>query len=378
MSYSKGTIEMNIPVVVNSKRTIIGKKGGVLKDIPPEQMVSKLIKALLLNTGIKPEDVSDVILGNVVGPGGNLARLSALTAGLPLVVPGLTVDRQCGSGLEAINLACRLIQAGAGEIYLAGGVESTSLSTFPKRARFSPDSIGDPDMGIGAENVAEKYGVTRDEQDTFAALSYERAYDSLHKNRFVSEQISIVPFDRDEALKPGMNYQKLIQRARPIFIETGTVTAANSCGLNDGAALSLILSEKKAKELGLSIQLKFKDAVTVGVDPNTPGIGPVLAVKRLLLQSQLTMDEIDIVELNEAFSAQVVASAKSLQIPYERLNKGGGAIAYGHPYGASGAILVTRLYSEMKSIQCRYGIATIGIGGGLGIATLFEKYMEEE
>ncbi|MBE3102853.1 MAG: acetyl-CoA C-acyltransferase [Bacilli bacterium] len=369
---------MNIPVVVNSKRTIIGKKGGVLRGIPPEQMVSKLIQALLLNTGIKPEDISDVILGNVVGPGGNLARLSALTAGLPIGVPGLTVDRQCGSGLEAINLACRLIQAGAGEIYLAGGVESTSLSAFPTRARFSPDSIGDPDMGICAENVAEKYRVTRENQDSFAALSYEKAYDSILNNRFASEIVSIVPFDRDEGLKPRMNYQKLIQRARPIFKEAGTVTAANSCGLSDGASLSLILSEKKAKELGLTIYLQFKDAVTVGVNPNMPGIGPVPAVKKLLFQSQLSIEEIDVVELNEAFAAQVVASAKELQIPFEKLNKGGGAIAFGHPYGASGAILVTRLHSEMKCIPCHYGVATIGIGGGLGIATLFEKYVEEK
>jgi acetyl-CoA C-acetyltransferase len=367
---------MNTPVVVDSKRTIIGKRGGVLKDVHPEQMVAELMKVLLKDTGIQPEDISDVILGNVVGPGGNLARLSLLEAGLPMSVPGVTVDRQCGSGLEAINLACRLIQAGAGDIYLAGGVESTSLSTFPQRARFSPERIGDPDMGIGAENVAEKYQVTRVEQDKFAFSSYERAYQSLFNGRFDQEVVSIVPFDHDEGLKDGMNYQKLIQRARPVFKKEGTVTAANSCGLNDGASLSLILSEKKANELGLPIQLKFRDAVTVGVDPNLPGIGPVPAVKKLLLQTQLKIEEIDVIELNEAFAAQVVASVKELNLPWNKLNKGGGAIAYGHPYGASGAILVTRLLSEMNSFSCRFGVATIGIGGGLGIATLFEKPKE--
>ncbi|WNB92422.1 acetyl-CoA C-acyltransferase [Bacillus sp. NEB1478] len=364
---------MKTAVIIDAKRTVIGKKDGYFKDVPPENLAAAVIRAILKENNIPSHMVTDVILGNTVGPGGNLARLSALTAELPFSVPGFTVDRQCGSGLEAINLACRLIQSGAGDIYIAGGVESASTSTYPKRARFSPDVNGDPDMGVGAENVAEYYKITREVQDEYALLSYKRTLHSIEKGRFLNE---IVPFKdtplRDEGIKPMPTLERIIKRSRPAFKETGTVTAANSCGVNDGASVVLVMSEEKAKELHLLPKLKFIDSVSAGVDPNLPGIGPVPAVNSILQRNGNVIEEIDVFELNEAFSSQVVASAQELNIPWDKLNKGGGAIAFGHPYGASGAILVTSLLREMTD-EDRYGIATLGIGGGLGIATLFEN-----
>ncbi|MGC4378874.1 acetyl-CoA C-acyltransferase [Fictibacillus sp. Mic-4] len=364
---------MDHAVIIGAKRTVIGKKGGILKNVPPENLAATVMKELVKQYSISPEVVSDVILGNVVGPGGNMARLSALTAGFPFSVPGVTIDRQCGSGLEAINIACRLVRSGAGDIYLAGGVESSSLSPFSKRARFSPDSIGDPDMGAAAENVAEKYNVSREEQDDFALLSYQKAIDSTQKGRFINEIVPMNGILHDEGINLRTNYKKLIGRARPVFKEGGTVTAANSCGVNDGAAVVLVMSEKKAESLGLTPALRFIDSVVAGVDPNYPGVGPVPAVKQLLTRNGLSVDDIDLVELNEAFAAQVLASIKELNIPIEKLNRGGGAIAFGHPYGASGAILVTRLCSEMKRMGGKFGLATLGIGGGMGLATLFEN-----
>ncbi|MDR7073412.1 acetyl-CoA C-acyltransferase [Fictibacillus barbaricus] len=364
---------MNTAVIIDAKRTVIGKKDGYFKDVPPEKLAAAVIQAILKENNIPSHLVSDVILGNTVGPGGNLARLSALTAELPVTVPGFTVDRQCGSGLEAINLACRLIQSGAGDIYIAGGVESASTSTYPKRARFSPNAIGDPDMGAGAEKVAEFYGITREIQDEFALLSYKKTHHSIEKGRFTRE---VVPFEDvpliDEGIKPISTLERIIKRSRPAFKENGTVTAANSCAVNDGASAVLMMSEEKAKELGLRPKLKFIDSVASGVDPNLPGIGPVPAVESLLQRNSKTVEEIDVFELNEAFASQVVASAQELHIPWDKLNKGGGAIAFGHPYGASGAILVTSLLREMTAHD-RYGIATLGIGGGLGIAALFEN-----
>ncbi|MFC0236687.1 acetyl-CoA C-acyltransferase [Fictibacillus phosphorivorans] len=364
---------MKKAVIIDAKRTVIGKKAGYFKGVGAEKLAAAVIQKILKDNNVSPDMVSDVILGNTVGPGGNIARLSALTAGLPVTVPGFTVDRQCGSGLEAINLACRLVQTGAGEIYLAGGTESVSTSTFPQRARFSPDSIGDPDMGVGAENVAEKYGITRAIQDEYSLLSYKRTIDSNEQNRFNNELVAYndVPL-MDEGIKRLSVIERLMKRAKPAFKENGTVTAANSCGLNDGASIVLVMSEEKAKELKLAPKLLFIDAVTAGVDPNVPGIGPVPAVNTLLQRMDLSISEIDVFELNEAFASQVVASAQELNISWDKLNKGGGAIAFGHPYGASGAVLVTSLLREMTSGD-RFGIATLGIGGGLGIATLFER-----
>jgi acetyl-CoA C-acetyltransferase len=379
---------MRQPVLVTAKRTAIGKVGGMFKDVPPEVLAGEVIRQIVLEYDLNVFEIDEVILGNAVGPGGNLARLSALTAGLPVDVPAFTVDRQCGSGLEAINLAFRLVQAGAGDIYLAGGVESSSLAPWkiekpvslyaphgPRiftRARFSPDFIGDPDMGVAAENVAEAFGITREEQDQYALKSHQKAVNSQETGRFLEEIVPVNGMAKDECPRPDTTFEKL-QRLKPVFKENGTVTAGNACPINDGAAVALIMSDKKCLELGLKPQARFVDCASAGVDPNILGIGPVPAVRKLLSRTNKTIDDIDIVEFNEAFASQVLASIRQLGIPEEKVNVGGGAIAIGHPYGASGAILITRLLTEMKRNNVHYGLATLGIGGGLGIATLLEK-----
>ncbi|AZK47451.1 thiolase family protein [Paenibacillus lentus] len=387
---------MAIPVIVAAKRTAIGKYGGMFKETPPEVLTAEVIKAILNDMLVQACEIDDVILGNVVGPGGNIARLSALTARLPVEVPGLTVDRQCGSGLEAINIAARLIQAGAGDVYLAGGVESTSrapwkiekplllysrdLPAVMNRARFSPDFIGDPDMGTAANNVADKYGITREEQDSYALNSHRKAVQSLRSGRFHREVVPVTitvdkeirTIDKDECPRSNTSLEKLAA-LRPIFEADGTVTAGNSCPINDGASIVLMMSLEKAMALGIKPLLKYVDSTVAGVDPHYLGIGPVPAVRKLLARNHLSVKDIDIVEFNEAFASQVLASLQQLHIPPEIVNVGGGAIALGHPYGASGAILVTRMCSEMQQMKAARGITTLGIGGGMGLATLWEK-----
>lgn len=376
-------------VIVMAKRTPIGRIGGVLSQLEPEELLAPLIQHMITETKLPKDAIDDVIIGNVVGPGGNIARVSLLEAGLPVTVPGVTVDRQCGSGLEAINIAARLIQSGAGEIYLAGGVESTSRApwkmTKPQtlmgvpqlytRAHFTPMSYGDPDMGIAAENVANQYAITREEQDLYTLKSHQKAVHAQQSSRFREE---IVPLQvqgewitTDECPRANTNLDKL-RELPPIFLDHGTVTAGNACPLNDGAALVLIMSREQCEKYKLKPILRFVDAQAAGVDPNVLGMGPVPAVHKVLSRQQLSVVDLDIVEFNEAFASQVLASLHELQIPEEKVNLGGGALAIGHPYGASGAILMTRLYAEMLHNPYKRGIATLGIGGGLGIATLIE------
>ncbi|MCJ8013592.1 thiolase family protein [Paenibacillus sp. KQZ6P-2] len=376
-------------VIVIAKRTPIGRMGGQLSRLEPEALLAPLIQHIVSETNLPKTCIDDVIIGNVVGPGGNIARVAALEAGLPVTVPGVTIDRQCGSGLEAINIAARLIQSGAGEVYLAGGVESTSrapwkmakpqtLMGVPQlytRAHFTPSSYGDPDMGIAAENVARKFAITRDEQDRYALKSHQKAIHSQETGRFTQE---IVPLQTDgkwvtadECPRSDTSLEKL-QKLPPVFLDQGTVAAGNACPLNDGAALVLIMSRKKCEELKLKPILRVVDAQAAGVDPHYLGIGPVPAVQKLLRRQQLTVNDLDIVEFNEAFASQVLASLKELQIPQDKVNLGGGALAIGHPYGASGAILMTRLCAEMMQQPYKRGLATLGIGGGIGLATLVE------
>lgn len=378
---------MNRAVIVDAKRTAIGKLGGIFKSTPPEKLGATVIQALITENNLNVDVIDEVILGNAIGPGGNIARLTALTAGLPVEIPAVTIDRQCGSGLEAINQACRLIQAGAGDIYIAGGVESSSLApwklakpsnlyeapTLFERASFSPSSIGDPDMGVAADNVAKSYQISREDQDDFALYSHEKAILAQTKLRFKDEIVPLHQVEQDEG--PRWNLKaKTLSRLKPVFTKEGTGTAGNSCAINDGASAVLVMSERKCLALGLQPQLIFRDAVSAGVDPNLLGIAPVPAVQKLLIRAGITIDDVDLVEFNEAFASQVLASVRALQIPLHKLNVGGGAIAYGHPYGASGAILVTRLVTEMKRTNNNIGLATLGIGGGLGLATLFERY----
>ncbi|WP_181782254.1 MULTISPECIES: acetyl-CoA C-acyltransferase [Cytobacillus] len=361
---------MKKAVIVQAKRTPIGKLNGMLKDYEPHELAAPLLKYLA--EGME-EKIDDVILGNVVGPGGNVARLSALEAGLPLSVPGLTLDRQCSAGLEAIRLACYYIQGGAGTCYIAGGTESASTSPFSKRARFSPDQIGDPDMGAAAENVAEKYNISKESQDTYAQLSYERSWKAFEKGVLAEEMIPIGSHLHDEEFFRKRKMETLLKRAKPTFKKDGTVTAANSCGIHDGASAVLLMEEETAEKNGYRPILRFADSAVAGVHPNYPGSAPVPAIQAILERNYLTIDDIDLIEINEAFASKIAACANELSIPYEKLNVNGGALTIGHPYGASGAVMITKLFYEVqRRPPSKYVLAAIGSGGGVGVAVLFE------
>ncbi|BAI75632.1 acetyl-CoA C-acetyltransferase (plasmid) [Azospirillum sp. B510] len=383
------------PIIAAARRTAVGRIGGALRELAVEDLAAPVIRAVLADAGIEPAEVDEVLLGNAVGPGGNVARLSALAAGLPVSVPGVTVDRQCGSGLEAINLAARLVQSGACEVVLAGGVESTSTApwrivkpsslyrtpAFYDRARFAPDGIGDPSMIEAAETVAAAHGIDRARQDRYALDSHRKAVAAQASGRFAREIVPLALRDgrvveRDECPRPDSGLERLAA-LRPILGPDGTVTAGNACPVNDGAALVAVMSERKFRALGLTRGLAVVDSAAAGVDPRRLGTGPIPAVGRLLARNPgLTIADIDLVEFNEAFAAQVLACLDALGIDPARVSVGGGALALGHPYGASGAILVTRLFSELlfpaAGAAPRRGLATLGIGGGLGLATLLE------
>jgi acetyl-CoA C-acetyltransferase len=389
---------MSTAFIIAARRSPIGRAGRSLRTLTVEELIAPVLKALLADVGMAVSRVDEVILGNAVGVGGNVARLAALAAGFPVTVPGMTIDRQCGSGLEAIHLAARLIQAGAVDVVIAGGVESVStapwrvekpksiydLPRFVNRAQFSPDAIGDPEMGIAAENVAQKYNISRDRQDQYALQSHQKAIDSIRCGRFQEEIVPILlsgvtTIDTDECPREDLTLKRL-SKLPPAFQEGGTVTVGNTCPLNDGAAAVLMVSDRTFDHLELAKGLRVVDTASAGVDPNLLGIAPVASTQKLLnRQSGLTIDQIDLVEFNEAFAAQVLACLDELEIPESKVNVGGGAIALGHPYGASGAILVTRLFTEMvRSPQPsndtpRLGLATLGIAGGLGLSSLFER-----
>ncbi|MGJ5714746.1 thiolase family protein [Staphylococcus equorum] len=379
---------MKEAVIVAAKRTAFGKYGGKLKHIEPEHLIKPLFTHFKETFPHVMSNIDDVILGNVVGNGGNLARKSLLEAELDHHIPGVTIDRQCGSGLEAILQACRMIQAGAGTIYMAGGVESTSrspwkikrpqsvydtqLPEFFERASFAPERQ-DPSMIEAAENVAQTYNISRTAQDYYAWMSHQKTM-AAYEHQIISReimpfQVKGETFQRDESIKPKLT-ERTLNRLKPLLPE-GTVTAGNCCMKNDGAVLLMIMEKETAKACGFNSGLAFNDGLTVGVDPNVLGIGPAPAVTRLLEKNHYTIDEIDAVELNEAFASQVLASQEMLGLTEAKLNVYGGAIATGHPYGASGAALVTRLF-YMDEYQRT--IATMGIGGGMGNALLFERW----
>ena len=379
---------MKQAVIVAAKRTPFGKYGGVSQQVEPEDLLMTLYDHFKLQHSDSLAGVDDIILGNVVGNGGNIARKSLLEAGLAHSIPGVTLDRQCGSGLEAIMHACRMIQAGAGEIYIAGGVESTSrapwkikrpqsvydtkLPEFYERAAFAPEGQ-DPSMIQAAENVARTYHVSREAQYKYAHESHRKSL-LAHQQGVMSQEI--IPLTvkgaevaLDESIKPKLTLKKL-SRLRSILPD-GTVTVGNCCMKNDGAVMLLIMEAKTAQRYGYTTGLRFVDGRTTGVDPQLLGIGPFPAVQQLLERQQLTIEDIDAIELNEAFASQVIASQQQLHITPQQLNKYGGAIAIGHPYGASGAALVTRLFYMTAA---RKSIATMGIGGGMGNAILFERW----
>lgn len=381
------------PVIIAALRTPIARAYGVLSTIDIEYLVSPLIKAIIERAHIETKEIDDVIMGNAAGGGGNMARLAALTAGLPVEISGQTVDRQCGSGLEAVVQACRLVEAGAGQIYLAGGAESVStapwrvkrpktpreMPQFFSRARFSPETIGDPDMGEMAENIARHYHITRKKQDVFALESHRRTLKARANHCFDDEIIPVATpsglFASDDCPRAGLTL-KTLAHLRPVFEKTGTVTAGNACPLNDGAAIVLVTSLAKAKQLGVCYGLSFIDSAVSGVDPNFAGMGAVAATHKLLKRTGLSdCSKFDVIEFNEAFAAQVLACLEQLDIEPEKINREGGAIALGHPFGASGTILLTRLFSQMKKMEDNaLGLATMSIGGGMGISALFRPY----
>ena len=378
------------PVILLGRRTAFTRRNGALGSVTAAGLLAPVLAAVLTDSGLPAADVDDVIIGNAVGGGGNVARLASLSAGLPMAVPGVTVDRQCGSGLEAIILACRLVQAGAGSLYLAGGVESTSTAplrahrltstdgapAFYDRVRFSPDDIGDPDMGVAAESVAAAFGVDRGRQDAFALRSHRRAVQAGQAGAFAPEIVEIEttngPVSSDSGPRPALT-ESLLARFPPVFAAGGTVTAGNSCADADGAVVVVVTSRERAAALGASGCLAFVDAVPAGVDPNLLGIGGAAAGLKLFARTGITAAQLGRVEFTEAFASQTLASLDQLAVPEERANQQGGAIALGHPYGASGALLVLRLLS-----QCRAGasagelsLSAMSIAGGLGLAALW-------
>ena len=390
---STGSIDpARIPVVAAAFRTPVGRVNGTLAAIEPASLAVPLIRRILAETGLAPADIDDVILGNAANSAGNLARLAGLEAGLPVSVPGMTVDRQCGSGLEAITLAARLISAGAGRFYLAGGTESSSRAHLrfrpPRvsgeapqpvpRARMAPDTVGDPDMGIAAENVAAHAGISRARQDAFALESHRRAITARKSGRFDGE---IVPAETpaglvcaDECPRENTSLEKLAA-LKPVFRPDGTVTAGNACPVNDGASVVLVTSLAEAIRLGLTHLLEVVDSAVAGVDPNMLGLGPVPAMEKLFTRiPDLRIADVPFIEFNEAFAAQVLASLDALGIDPALVNRDGGALALGHPYGASGAILVTRLFAQMREATAgTQALAMMGVGGGMGVVSLFLK-----
>ena len=376
------------PVIVLARRTAFGRRNGVFAHTRAEDLLAPVLNAVVSGGGVSPAAIDDVIIGNAAGGGGNVARLAALTAGLPDSVPGLTIDRQCGSGLEAIVLACRLVAAGAGDLYLAGGVESCSTAPlrahrltssagqpdFFDRVRFAPDSVGDPDMGVAAENVADRYGISRQRQDAFALRSHRLAATAaaVPAPEIVPLPTEAGPVFVDEGPRPGLT-EALLARFAPVFRPGGTVTAGNSCADADGAVVVLVTSRRRARELGLTGWLSFVDAAVTGTDPNFLGIAGAEAARLVLLRQGLTGADLARIEFNEAFAAQVLASLDLLGVAEEHANREGGALALGHPFGASGALLVLRLLQQCRAAATPgdAALAAVSIAGGLGVAALF-------
>jgi 3-oxoadipyl-CoA thiolase len=393
-------------VIVDAVRTPIGRYGGVLSTVRPDDLAARVIEAVVERTGLPVEEVDDVILGctNAAGEDNrNVARMALLLAGLPVEAPGVTVNRLCASGLEAVAQAARAVRCGDASLMLAGGVESMSRSPFvmlkPERSlprgdmrlvdttigwRFvnprMEEMHGTDSMGETAENVAAKYGVSREDQDAFALESHRRAVAAAEAGRFDDEIVTVdapqpkgppVTIHSDEGPRADTDIERLA-KLRPAFRDGGSVTAGNSSQINDGAACLAVCSDERADALGLEPLARVVSSGVAGVDPAYMGIGPVPSSRKALERAGLSIDDIDLVELNEAFASQTLASARELGIPHEKLNVNGGAIALGHPLGSSGARLVTSLVYEMRRRGARYGLATMCIGVGQGMAMVLE------
>lgn len=391
-------------VIVSATRTAIGSFNGSLKDVPATKLGATVIEAALAQANVAPALVEEVIMGNVLqaGLGQNPARQASLLAGLPESVPAMTINKVCGSGLKAIHLAFQAIKSGEAEIIVAGGMENMSQAPYVLSGARTGLRMGDQPlvdtiikdglecafndyhMGITAENLAEQYTISREAQDQFAATSQQKASQAIEADRFQAEITPVeipqrkgdpVVFAEDEFPRAGTTAESLA-RLHPAFKKGGTVTAGNASGINDGAAAVVVMSARKAKELGLTPLVEIVANGTSGVDPSIMGIGPVKAVGQALQKAGLSLDAIDVIEANEAFAAQSLAVDAELQFDPAKLNRNGGAIALGHPIGASGTRIMVTLIHEMLRTGESHGLATLCIGGGQGIATIVKKYEE--
>ncbi|HIE1295833.1 MULTISPECIES: acetyl-CoA C-acetyltransferase [Burkholderia] len=388
-------------VIVSAARTAVGKFGGSLAKIAAPELGATVIRAVLERAGVKPEQVSEVIMGQVLtaGSGQNPARQALIKAGLPNAVPGMTINKVCGSGLKAVMLAANAIVAGDAEIVIAGGQENMSASPHVLPGSRDGFRMGDAKlvdtmivdglwdvynqyhMGITAENVAKEYGITREEQDAFAALSQNKAEAAQKAGRFDDEIVPVaipqrkgepLQFATDEFVRHGVTAESLAG-LKPAFSKDGSVTAANASGLNDGAAAVLVMSAQKAAALGLTPLARIKAYANAGVDPSVMGVGPVPASRRALERAGWTPGDLDLMEINEAFAAQALAVHKQMGWDTSKVNVNGGAIAIGHPIGASGCRILVTLLHEMAKRDAKRGLASLCIGGGMGVALAVER-----
>jgi acetyl-CoA C-acetyltransferase len=387
-------------VIVSAARTAIGSFGGTLKDVSTRELGATVIKAAVERAGLKPEQVDEVIMGCVLqgALGQNVSRQMSLDAGIPVEVPTMTINKVCGSGLRAIELAAQIIKAGDADVIVAGGAENMSATAYAvPKARYGArmgntpmidmmvndglwEKFNNYHMGVTAENVNEQWGITREMQDEFALISQQRASAAQKAGKFKDEIVPVViktkkgevVFDQDEFIKHDANAEG-IAKLKPAFKPDGSVTAANASGINDSGAAVVVMSADKAKELGIKPMCKIVSYASAGVDPKIMGVGPVPATKKALEKAGLKIADIDLVEANEAFAAQSLAVRKDLGLDPEKTNVNGGAIALGHPIGASGCRIFVTLIHEMIRRNSHYGLATLCIGGGMGTSLIVER-----
>ena len=387
-------------VLAGACRTAIGTMGGALSTVPAAELGSIVIKEALNRAGVPAEQVDHVYMGCVIqaGLGQNVARQAALRAGLPVTTPAVTVNVVCGSGLNCVNMAAQMIEAGDADIVVAGGTESMSLAPYAMmKGRYGYrmgnatlvdtmvndalwDAFNNYHMGITAENVAEQWGLTREMLDEFAACSQQKCEKAVAEGKFKDEIVPVevkgkkgsVIVDTDEGPRPGTTVETLA-RLKPAFKKDGIVTAGNASGINDGAAAIVVMSEEKAKELGVKPMATWIGGALGGVDPSIMGVGPVAAVNKLMKKLDMKVSDMDLIEANEAFAAQSLAVGHDLGFEMDKLNVNGGAIALGHPVGASGCRILVTLLHEMQRRDAKTGLATLCIGGGMGCATVVER-----
>ncbi|MFP4661613.1 MAG: acetyl-CoA C-acetyltransferase [Halanaerobiales bacterium] len=388
-------------VIVSAVRTPIGSFGGALKDVQVTELGKIVISEVLQRAGLNPDMVDEVIMGNVLqaGQGQNPARQASVRAALPYNIPSMTINKVCGSGLKSVNLAAQAIMLGDANIIVAGGMENMSRAGhLVDNLRWGKkmgngelidlmikdglwDAFEDYHMGVTAENIAEDWGITREEQDEFAALSQQKAEKAINEGKFKEEIVSVkVPqrrkdpiiFDTDEYPRAGTTIEKMA-KLRPVFKKDGTVTPGNASGINDGAAAVLLMSSEKADELGIKPLVKIISYASAGVDPKVMGTGPIPASRKALKKADLKLEDIELVEANEAFAVQSIAVLRELGLNPDIVNVNGGAIALGHPIGASGTRILVTLIHEMIKRKNRYGLATLCIGGGQGCSTIVER-----